>query len=131
MTGTFLTLIPSQAESGIRMSYRFKKSPTRRDLSFSGDPGMGKSTILSEQESIWKSKQHDSKDKYLFINLRSYQTDSRLAAHLFESPIFKEWLASTRSFHLFLDSLDEGLLSIKVLAACLADEFKKLPSERL
>jgi hypothetical protein len=92
---------------------------------------MGKSTILSEQESIWKSKQHDSKDKYLFINLRSYQTDSRLAAHLFESPIFKEWLAGTHTLHLFLDSLDEGLLSIKVLAACLADEFKKLPSERL
>ena len=96
-----------------------------------GDPGMGKSTILSEQESVWKSSHHDSNEKYLFINLRSYQTDSRLAAHLFESPIFKEWLAGTHTLNLFLDSLDEGLLSIKVLAACLADEFKKLPSERL
>ena len=96
-----------------------------------GDPGMGKSTILSEQESFWKNRHHDSNEKYLFINLRSYQTDSRLAAHLFESPIFEEWLAGTHTLRLFLDSLDEGLLSIKVLAACLADEFKKLPSERL
>ena len=102
-----------------------------RALVLLGDPGMGKSRILSELESVWGEMQHDSRAKYLFINLRSYQTDSRLAAHLFESPIFKEWLAGTHTLHLFLDSLDEGLLSIKVLAAFLADEFKKLPSERL
>ena len=109
----------------------FEEISDAKGLVLLGDPGMGKSTILSEQESIWKSKQHDSKDKYLFLNLRSYQTDGRLADHLFESPIFQEWLAGTHALHLFLDSLDEGLLSIKVLAACLADEFKKLPSERL
>ena len=102
-----------------------------RVLVLLGDPGMGKSTILSELESVWGEMQHDSRAKYLFINLRSYQTDSRLATHLFESPIFKEWLAGTHTLHLFLDSLDEGLLSIKVLAAFLADEFKELPSERL
>ena len=102
-----------------------------RALVLLGDPGMGKSTILSEQEFVWGKEKHDSSEKYLFINLRSYQTDIRLAAHLFEGPTFKEWLAGTHTLHLFLDSLDEGLLSIKVLAACLADEFKKLPSERL
>jgi predicted NACHT family NTPase len=109
----------------------FEEISALRALVLLGDPGMGKSTILSEQESVWGKKQNDSSEKCLFINLRSYQSDSRLAAHLFESPIFKEWLAGTHTLHLFLDSLDEGLLSIKVLAACLADEFKKLPSERL
>jgi len=109
----------------------FEEISGLRALVLLGDPGMGKSTILSEQESVWGERQHDSSAKYLFINLRSYQTDSRLAAHLFESHTFKEWLAGTHTLHLFLDSLDEGLLSIKVLAACLADEFKKLPSERL
>ncbi|MCX5722813.1 MAG: hypothetical protein NT179_12415 [Nitrospirae bacterium] len=102
-----------------------------RALVLLGDPGMGKSTILSEQESVWGERQHDSSGKSLFVNLRSYQSESRLAAHLFESPIFKEWLAGTHALHLFLDSLDEGLLSIRVLAACLVDEFKKLPFERL
>ena len=109
----------------------FEEISDVRALVLLGDPGMGKSTILSEQESVWGKGKHDSSEKYVFINLRSYQTDSRLAAHLFESLIFKEWLAGTHTLHLFLDSLDEGLLSIKVLAACLADEFKKLPSERL
>ncbi|MDR4461006.1 MAG: hypothetical protein MRJ67_10910 [Nitrospirales bacterium] len=92
---------------------------------------MGKSTILSEQKSVWEKEQNNSSEKYLSINLHSYQTDSRLATDLFESSTFKEWLTSTHTLHLFLDSLDEGLLSIKVLAAYLADEFKKLPSERL
>lgn len=109
----------------------FEEVSCWRALVLLGDPGMGKSTILSEQESAWKKRQHDSKEKSLFINLRSYQSESRLADHLFESQIFKEWLAGTHALHLFLDSLDEGLLSIRVLAACLVDEFKNLPFERL
>ncbi|MCA9499833.1 MAG: hypothetical protein KC588_11620, partial [Nitrospira sp.] len=96
-----------------------------------GDPGMGKSTVLSEQESISGKMQHDSSQKYLFLNLRSYKTDSRLADDLLKSSTFKEWLAGTHTLHLFLDSLDEGLLSINTLAAFFADEFKKIPSERL
>lgn len=92
---------------------------------------MGKTTILSEQKSLWEKEQNNSSEKYLFINLRSYDAGSQLASHLFDGPIFKEWLGSTYTLHLFLDSLDEGLLSIKVLAAYLADEFKKLPAERL
>lgn len=130
MTGSFLILIPNRAESGIRLS-PFEEISGLRTLVLLGDPGMGKSTILSEQESAWKERLHGSKDKCLFINLRSYQTDSQLAAHLFDGSIFREWLTGTHTLHLFLDSLDEGLLSIKVLAARLIDEFRKLPSERL
>ncbi len=109
----------------------FEEISGLRALVLLGDPGMGKSTILSEQASVWKQRQHDSKEKSLFINLSSYQSESRLADHLFESQIFKEWLAGNHALHLLLDSLDEGLLSIRVLAACLLDEFKKLPFERL
>lgn len=109
----------------------FEEISGLRALVLLGDPGMGKSTILSEQKTVSETKHHDSSEKHLFIDLRSYQTDSRLAADLFESPIFKEWLAGTHILNLSLDSLDEGLLSIQVLAAWLVDEFKKLPSERL
>lgn len=96
-----------------------------------GDPGMGKSTVLSDQESLLKSKPSDASDRHLFLNLRSYQTDSQLTADIFDSPILKEWLAGTHTLYLYLDSLDEGLLSIKVLAALLVDKLKKLPPERL
>jgi hypothetical protein len=96
-----------------------------------GDPGMGKSTVLSDQESLLKSKQTDASDRHLFLNLRSYLTDSQLTADLFDSPTLKEWLTGTHTLYLYLDSLDEGLLSIKVLAAFLMDKLKKLPPERL
>ncbi|MCA1956921.1 MAG: hypothetical protein LDL14_00125 [Nitrospira sp.] len=96
-----------------------------------GDPGMGKSTVLAEEESFLKSTPHDQTDRHLFINLRSYQTETRLIADTFDSPILKDWLAGTHTLHLFLDSLDEGLLSIKVLASLLADQLKRLPSDRL
>ena len=109
----------------------FEEISGLRALVLLGDPGMGKSTIFSEQESYPKYIQDGSGDQYLFVNLRSYNTDFRLADDLFKSFTFKEWLAGTHSLHLFLDSLDEGLLSINTLASFLADEFKKLPSERL
>ena len=96
-----------------------------------GDPGMGKSTVLAEEKSLLKSTPHDSTDRHLFINLRFYQTETRLIAETFDSPILKDWLAGTHTLHLFLDSLDEGLLSIKVLASLLADQLKRLPSDRL
>lgn len=96
-----------------------------------GDPGMGKSTVLTDEELLLKSTPHDPTDKHLFINLRSYQTDTRVVADTFDSPILKDWLIGTHTLYLFLDSLDEGLLSVKVLASLLVDQLKRLPSDRL
>lgn len=96
-----------------------------------GDPGMGKSTVLTDEELLLKSTPHDPTDKHLFINLRSYQTDTRVVADTFDSLILKDWLIGTHTLHLFLDSLDEGLLSVKVLASLLVDQLKRLPSDRL
>ncbi|MGE0471563.1 MAG: NACHT domain-containing NTPase, partial [Nitrospira sp.] len=96
-----------------------------------GDPGMGKSTVLTEEELLLRSAPHDPTDRHLFINLRSYQTETRLIADIFDSLIIKGWLTGTHILHLLIDSLDEGLLSINVLASLLADQLKKLPSDRI
>lgn len=96
-----------------------------------GDPGMGKSTVLSEEKLLLRSAPHNPTDRHLFINLRSYQNETRLIADTFDSPILKDWLTGTHILHLFIDSLDEGLLSIKVLASLLADHLKRLPSDRI
>ena len=92
---------------------------------------MGKSTVLTDEELLLKSTPHDPTDRHLFINLRSYQTDTRVVADTFDSPILKDWLIGTHTLYLFLDSLDEGLLSVKVLASLLVDQLKRLPSDRL
>ena len=96
-----------------------------------GDPGMGKSSVLLGEEPLFRNKPNDPRDQHLFVNLRSYQTDSHLTADIFNSPILKDWLTGTHTLNLFLDSLDEGLLSIRVLAALLVGELKKLPHDRI
>src|SRR2546426_10258920 len=46
-----------------------------------------------------------------------------LARALFDNATFQEWLHGTGRLHLFLDGLDEGLLSIPTLARFLSVEF--------
>ena len=59
----------------------FEEVSGLRALVLLGDPGMGKSTILSEQKSLWEERQHDSSEKHLFINLRSYRSVSMTLRH--------------------------------------------------
>jgi hypothetical protein len=96
-----------------------------------GDPGMGKSTLLREQQNSLEKETAPTSDRYLFRNLRSFQTDTRLSTAIFQDIVYRDWLAGTYNLHLFLDSLDEGLLSIHVLASFLVDEFKDAPIDRL
>ena len=92
-----------------------------------GEPGMGKSTFLEHQQSVCENNDEIA----IFLNLRSFQSDHRLINSLHDDERFKKWLEGTHTLHLFLDSLDEGLLSISVLASLLVDEITKLPTDRL
>src|SRR3990167_5740391 len=65
-----------------------------------GDPGMGKSTVMSDEESPLKLRQTDASDKHLFLNLRSYQTGTQLTADVFDSPILKDWLTGTHTLYI-------------------------------
>ncbi|MGH7230991.1 MAG: NACHT domain-containing protein, partial [Nitrospiraceae bacterium] len=109
----------------------FEKICNAKCLVLLGEPGMGKSTVHHEQQQALERESSSNGDQYLFFNLRSFQSDTRLAAEVFQSLRFQEWLNGTYNLHLFLDSLDEGLLSINVLVPFLLDEFKKLPTDRL
>lgn len=46
-----------------------------------------------------------------------------LTRDIFESVVFREWVHGTHRLHLFLDDLDEGMLSIPTLARFLSVEF--------
>ncbi len=116
-----------------------------------GEPGMGKSR---EIERIHEAQTEDDKNKKLYFNLSSYGDESRLVKEIFESDEIKQWKESNTNLYLFLDSLDEVVLSINTLTLLLADKIgeiafkdrrknvkeieierrktqKKLPSERL
>lgn len=86
-----------------------------------GEPGIGKSQELENLKVLTGEKICDY-SQVLDLNLRSC---SNLKEDLFKDETFIDWLGDIYHLYLFLDSLDEGLLSIPTLAVGLIDELKK------
>ncbi len=101
-------------------------------LALLGEPGIGKSHALeTETEVLKRTLELDTSQQILSFNLRSYSSDIHLVQNIFDNEKLKDWLLGSYTLHLFLDSLDEGLLRIDTLAALLIDKLKNLPIERL
>lgn len=96
-----------------------------------GEPGIGKTrTVRMELDRI-KPVIEEQGGQIMWLDLRSYGSEDRLIADLFQSPVFDAWTKGKHILHLFLDSLDECLLRIDNLASILIDELNKCPAERL
>ena len=100
-------------------------------LALLGEPGIGKSTAMQSQKESIDKLVTETGDASLWVDLRAYQTDGRLAQALFDAPIFRSWVNGKHQLHLFLDSLDECLLRIDTVAALMTEEFRKYPVDRL
>ena len=96
-----------------------------------GEPGIGKSTIINEQRQVLQGQGEKNDLEILWLDLRSIGSEQRLVQKLFESPIFRSWLAGEHNLHIFLDSLDECLLRVDTVGALLAEELRAYPVERL
>ncbi|MBW4651534.1 MAG: hypothetical protein KME20_00490 [Kaiparowitsia implicata GSE-PSE-MK54-09C] len=86
-----------------------------------GEPGIGKSKELDKLRAFTEKKISDA-DQVLSLNLRSC---SNLRDDLFKDETFTDWVRSSSHLYLFLDSLDEGRLSIPNIATGLVDELQK------
>jgi len=86
-----------------------------------GEPGIGKSQELKNLKDLTANKICDTSQVFE-LNLRSC---TNLKEDLFKDEAFTDWLGDTYHLYLFLDSLDEGLLSIPNIATGLIDELKK------
>lgn len=97
-----------------------------------GEAGMGKTTALesAHQKTYEQTKSLEDVCLPLF-RLGDYGSDTELCNAIFRNPEFQEWLSGEHKLYLFLDSLDEGLLSIKILARILKREIENLPCDRL
>lgn len=92
-----------------------------------GEPGMGKSRELADSAAA----QRATGDPVLDFHLRDYQTDTALRDDIFYHPDFLAWSTGSSSLTLYLDGLDEGLLSIRQLATFLPSRLRRHPIERL
>jgi predicted NACHT family NTPase len=92
-----------------------------------GEPGSGKS--ISMEQAFEEAKRQGK--PALKSGLRGFDSGSELSNEIFGNSIFQDWLNSTYQLDLFLDSLDEGLLSLSVLSDTLSRKLKNFPYERL
>lgn len=92
---------------------------------------MGKSTALELERAAVEKALVDTQDTLMWVDLREFQTDQRLAQKVFASRKMDEWRTGSHTLHLFFDSLDEALLRIENIAAVLSSELRELPAGRL
>lgn len=102
-----------------------------RCLILLAEPGMGKTRTMEMWQREIEPDVKAQGAENLYFNLRSYSSEDRLIRNLFDHSTVKTWAVGTHRLHLFLDSLDEGLLGINTLAALLGDELSRYPVDRL
>jgi predicted NACHT family NTPase len=96
-----------------------------------GEAGMGKTTAAEQAYSQISQKLSGSEDVCLWFKLINYDSDKDLCDAIFRDETFQAWCRGKHKLYLFLDSLDEGLLSINKLVIILKREIEKLPCDRL
>jgi hypothetical protein len=101
-----------------------------RCLVILGEPGMGKSTEIERMVEV-EDARVGREGEVLYFRLRDYETDFFLHQEIFENASMKRFETGTHTLYLFLDDLDEALVSVKTLANLLSSRFKNLPTERL
>ncbi|QSV71741.1 MAG: hypothetical protein HEQ20_14545 [Aphanizomenon flos-aquae KM1D3_PB] len=96
-----------------------------------GEPGIGKTTAINQAFSELKTELETSEDDCLFFNLGDFDSNQDLLNGIFQSDKFIKWLNGNYKLHLFLDSLDEGLLSVTTIIRFLCKHIDNVPVERL
>jgi hypothetical protein len=96
-----------------------------------GEPGIGKTTAINQAFSELEQELETSEDDCLFFNLGDFDSNQDLLSGIFKSDNFVKWLKGNYKLHLFLDSLDEGLLSVETIIRILRNNIDIVPIERL
>ncbi|NEO11233.1 MULTISPECIES: hypothetical protein [unclassified Moorena] len=90
-----------------------------------GEPGIGKTQTMKEEEEKVTAELKNTDDEILSLDIGFFSKEDTLKKELFESPQFTKWQSGSHRLHIFLDSLDECLLRIQTLARILVYELKK------
>ncbi|BAZ33929.1 hypothetical protein NIES4074_64430 (plasmid) [Cylindrospermum sp. NIES-4074] len=91
-----------------------------------GEPGIGKTTAITQAFSELEQELETSEDDCLFFNLGKPRLEKYLDDELFVNQKVVKWINGNHKLHLFLDSLDEGSLSINELPLILKNEIDNL-----
>ena len=96
-----------------------------------GEPGIGKTTAINQAFNELEQELETSEDDCLLFKLGDFESKQDLLNGIFQSDNFTKWLNGNYKLHLFLDSLDEGLLSVTTIIRFLCKHIDNVPVERL
>ncbi len=104
---------------------RFEDIASTPCLVLLGEPGIGKTRALQEEQERIQGKLDPATDRLLSLDLSAYGSEERLVRRLFDGEEYRDWRAGNHQLHLFLDSLDECLVRIDTVAAFLLEELER------
>ncbi len=95
-------------------------------LALLGEPGIGKSHEF--QLALCSAKAHAESEGHLVVDYDLCECDSAqaLIAQVFDNADVDAWRQGDHEYHVYLDSLDEGLLEVRTLNAVMAGQLKRL-----
>jgi hypothetical protein len=96
-----------------------------------GEPGLGKTTALSEHGAELRERVAEGADRVLSVDLGATGQERVLWRRIFEAPDYECWVTGDGILHLLLDSLDEARIRIETVADLLIDGFEDAPLDRL
>lgn len=99
-----------------------------RSLVLLGEPGMGKSTFLTDARPLLPENCEAEED---FHKLAEFGSEDRLVRSVFESRRVKQWLAGSGELCLTLDGFDDAQTRIRQLGSLVAGFLSRWPIERL
>jgi hypothetical protein len=110
------------------IAIKFHELPDTPCLVLLGEPGIGKTKTL---EDAYQAHYAENQTGTAWVDLRSYTTDVGLRKGVESNPQVQNWLRGDYQLKLFLDSLDEGLLNVKTIAAILVEMISNWPLSKL
>ncbi|MHA1734414.1 MAG: NACHT domain-containing protein [Promethearchaeota archaeon] len=96
-----------------------------------GEPGMGKTTELEGYRQELEERSNEDGGAVVYVDLSHVGTDVSFKAEVFENSRFAGFVRGEHTLHLLLDSFDECLLRVDVVANLLVDQLSRCPINRL
>jgi len=90
-----------------------------------GEPGLGKSQAV--KDAVRELAESPERPLHQSVPLGVYSDPGSIRATLIEGEQWKEWVAEGRTFHLFLDGVDEAMLQFAGVGDFLTEELRAAP----
>jgi hypothetical protein len=87
-----------------------------------GEPGLGKSQAV--KDAVRNLSESPDRPLYLSLDLGVYSDPASIRAKLIEGEQWEKWATENRTFHLFLDSVDEAMLQFAGIGDFLIEELR-------